>query len=93
MMENAPHVLKPALYIRLGIWNIMYRHMNRVKPRFMRSLNIRTDCGFSGEEKSIGTSAGLKSCPDFPEFVMLRVIMKKNAATTIRSVTSALSRS
>ena len=54
-------------------------------PSVQISLNINTDCGFKGDENSIGTSAGMNILLEFWAFRMLVARIRRNTAEIARS--------
>ena len=49
-------------------------------PSVQVSLNMRTDCGLSGDAKSIVTSAGWNNLPELFEFATFVARMSRNNA-------------
>ena len=93
MHDTAPHMVRPALTVRFGIWNSMKSDTRSDVPSVQRSLNMRTDCGFIGDENSIGTSAGRNI---FEEFCALRILVasiRRNTAEIARSTIFSFARS
>ena len=59
-------------------------------PSVQRSLNMSTDWGLIGDEKSIGTSAGRKILLEFCAFRILVASTRRNTAETTRSTICSL---